>query len=174
MHTLAVLVLLYSPAEIPVAPQQSPEMWAALMEVSLALQIVSPAETWAADFASETRYVRHYMRLLADAPPLADADLLPSRECVLDCRRFSEQYAAHLAEQQLGCPRLAARQVQVLADAHALRHFWDRAAVATDSGRSWACRRQALTEMRGVIGAEAWYAGRWPAAAPVWGFHEID
>ncbi len=170
------LIVLYvlSPIEPPVASQAQPEMWQALKDVSLTMEIVGPHENWASDFRSELRYVRHYARTLQTAPPLADSDWLPPAWLAAEYCRFNEQYQCNLQNQQMLCGHRAEQYGDALRETRQLHAVWDSVRRATSSNQAWAYRRRSLQQLRETLGDEAYYGGQLPPAVPVWHFREID
>jgi hypothetical protein len=174
MWDYLVLFMIVSPIEPSVSPQAPPEAWQALKTISFHLEIVGPHENWASDFRSELRYVRHYARLLREAPPLMDCELLPPTWIAAEFCRFNEQYQCHLRGQRFVCSHRADDICATLRETRQLHLFWDSARCATSSTQAWAYRRRTLKDMRDLIGAEAFYSGRLPPSVPVWRFREID
>jgi len=170
------LIVLYvlAPIELPVASQASPEAWQSLKYVSMQLEIVGPHENWASDFRSELRYVRHYARLLQDAPPLADCDWLPSSDVAAEFCRFNEQYQCHLqAQQQLFTHRSDDIGV-VLRETRHLYCIWDATRRGTSNNQAWAYRRRSLCQLREMLGDPAYYRAQFPPSVPVWRFRDMD
>jgi hypothetical protein len=170
------LIVLYvlSPIEPPVSSQASPEVWQALKDVSLTLEIVGPHENWASDFRSELRYVRHYARALQSAPPLADCDWLPPAWLAAEYCRYNEQYQCYLQTQQVLCNHRADHFADVLRETRQLHGVWDATRRATSTNQAWAYRRRSLGQLREALGDEDYYSSRMPPAVPVWRFREID
>lgn len=170
------LVVLYvlSPIEPPVSPQAAPEVWQALKDISLQLELVGPHENWASDFRSELRYVRHYARTLYDAPPLADCDWLPPVWYAADCCRFNEQYQCHLQTQQMLLTHRSEELGTTLGETRQLHNVWDSVRRASSTNQAWAYRRRSLQQLREAVGEESYYSGRLPPAVPMWRFREMD
>lgn len=170
------LIVLYilSPVEPPVSSQAPPEAWQALKTVSLHLEIVGPHENWASDFRSELRYVRHYLRLLENAPPLADCDWLPPNAVATDFCNFNEQYQCHLQSQLLMAGPHTNDTGDALRESRQLHRVWDSVRRASSPNQSWAYRRRTLSQLREMVGEKAYYRGDLPPCVPVWRFREID
>ena len=174
MWYLYVSALILCPVEPDVSSQQSPEIWEALKEISVSLELVGPHENWASDFRSELRYVRHYWRTLQDAPRLADCNVLPAAWMVQDLCRVNEQYQCHLQNQQIIYPHRADDLGEVLREARQLYQVWDAVRRATGPTQAWAYRRRMLRQLRDMLGEDDYYAARLPPSVPLWRFKEID
>lgn len=171
---LYVACLILSPTEPDVSSQQNPEIWEALKEISVGLELVGPHENWASDFRSELRYVRHYWRTLNDAPTLGDCCVLPPAWLVQDLCRLNEQYQCHLQMQQVMYPHRADDFNEVLREAKKLHAVWDSVRRATGPNQAWAYRRRMLRQLKEMVGEEAYYAGRLPPSVPLWRFQSLD
>ena len=175
MWDYVVLLLVLSPVELPVSSQQPPEAWAALKSIALSTEVVGPHENWASDFRSELRYVRHYVRLLSDAPPLADCNWLPTTEFAAECCKFNEAYQNHLTTQQtLGGPTHEAEWASALCQTRQLYRVWDATRRATSTNQAWAYRRRTLMQVRDMLGEQDYYRAKFPPSVPVWLFHEME
>ncbi|MBY0522313.1 MAG: hypothetical protein K2R98_02895 [Gemmataceae bacterium] len=169
-----VFALILWPTDPPVASQARPEVWQALKEISVGLELVGPHENWASDFRSELRYVRHYWRTLQDAPRLADCNTLPSSAAVAELCRLNEQYQCHVQTQQAILIHRADDLAEVLREARQLYQVWDAVRRATGPNQAWAYRRRMLRNVREMVGEQAYYSGQLPPAVPVWRFQRID
>lgn len=173
MSFLWVLILILSPVEIPVSAHAGPEDWQALKALSLTAELVGPHENWVPDFRSEVRYVRHHARALMDAPPLADAALLPPLEYTADAARIAEQHLARLEWHQFSTPHRSDWFAAAITEVRGRACVWESIRAASMTGHAWAHRRTALARVREVMGPEAYYAGRWPAPVPLWTLTEL-
>jgi hypothetical protein len=165
--------MILCPDDPDVPPTASPELWQALKDVSLDLEIVGPHENWATDFSSELRYVRRHWRMLREAPPLADCCWLPSPSVARDMCCFNECYQSHLQMQRIIFPHRADELTSVLNEARQLYTIWDAARRANSPNESWALRRRMLLRLRETIGPTAYYNGQLPCWVPSWRFQEI-
>lgn len=110
-----------------------------------------------------------------DWPALSDAQRLPCAETCLRNRAESDAWR-HWAEQQAEWYPSRADQYRDFASACGRAyHFWDWAAAARNAFPTWDCcgykgeelQRYSLDILRTAIGAEAYYAGRWPSPVPI-------
>ena len=168
-----ILGLLLWPTDPPVPSKAPPQAWAALKDISQALEIVGPHENWAADFNSELRYVRRHWRALRDAPPLADCYWLPSPNTARELCCFNEGFQAHLQMQRIIYPHRGDQITVVLNQSRQLYCVWDAVRRANSPSESWALRRRMLLRLRETLGDDAYYSHRLPCWVPWWWFQEI-
>src|SRR5438477_6291186 len=91
-----VLVLVFSPVELPVPQRVSEPYWQALKQVARDLELTGPRCPWISDFESEVRWVRKNVRETADCPPLADARRLPPAVQIRQLLAFNSAYRQFL------------------------------------------------------------------------------
>lgn len=174
MWYVYIIGLILSPADPEISSQAPPQAWQALKEISLALEIVGPHENWASDFRSEVRYVRHYWRLLQNAPRLADCHSLPANADACEQCRFNEEYQCLLQTQQVIFIHRSDDLAEMLRQTRQLYQAWDCLRRANAVNQAWAYRRRMLGQLRDTIGMDAYYSGRMPPCIPLWYFEEID
>jgi hypothetical protein len=160
MRQLMVWLLIVCPVEMPVPHAAGPAWWTALKQASEALELEPAKGRWIDNWHSEVGWVRKYYRELGDAPPLSDALFLPPREEALHLLAFylSEQ----LYYQHLGRIRLHRHEeIQaILEDLRGDAQIWALVESATNAHNAWVCRRQALKQLRELLGPENYYAGQ--------------
>ena len=169
-----VAFLILCPTDPQVSSQAPPQAWQALKEISLDLEIVGPHENWASDFRSELRYVRHYWRLLQNAPRLADCQALPANSFACDQCRFNEEFQCCLQSQQVLFTHRMDDLNDVLRRPGNCTRTWDCLRRASAADQTWAYRRRMLVQLRELVGMDAYYNGRMPPCVPLWTFKEVD
>jgi hypothetical protein len=146
------------------------QLWRAVRLVARDLQLVSPSETWDGySFPGCVAYCRLLRQQLRGAPSVAEAEFLPDRPTALAQRQAAWDCRDVLAL------RLALRPWdhdlrEALSESRRLCVVWECIALAADGGQRWADRRERLQWLRDLLGPEAYYAQRWPAAVPWWRF----
>ncbi len=162
-----VLLLIISPVDPAVPAHASPEAWRALKEVSRALEVVGPHESWGNDFSLELAYVRTHFRDTRDAPPLAHAGLFPGHARAAEMCCFNRRFQCHLEMQQVVYLYHYDYLGAVLTETRQLHEVWSCARQAGCETESWPNRRRALRRLLETVGPESYYAGKLPAPVPV-------
>lgn len=166
MDYLYVLLCLLG---IVMPPQKAtPGQWAALKRIALVTEIAGPHESWG-EFPNEINYCRRFAQLLHDAPPLADAGRLPggAQESIW----LADRFCCYLEDRP---------QVQSDAVRRALKRtcwcrlVWQQIYAAKEPSAAWSSRRNALKELRQMVGPAAYYTGQWPTAIPMEYLREVE
>lgn len=170
---LDFLLALWLLTPLPVPERAPPTALASLLSVAAALDLAGPTEGWGvAPFGSDFRWTRQALWRLADHPLSHDAlRFPPTFEC-------DHALAANYAFRTYVEARLAfngrwGEGDEVLAECCRLAAAWSAARQAQGPG-SVAARREGLKQLRQVLGAEAYYAGRMPPPIPVWRLTWLD
>ena len=166
MQSYLVLLLIFSPFEVPFVPREASEpYWRALKQTAEALELTGKRRPWITDFRSEVSWVRqHYAEATeGNYPPLSDAYRLPPRHVCLQLYRFygASEYSLTM---QRGCRLHRWEEFsELICQAETAQRVWMLAAEAQDEDRILVERRRCLAKLRGLVGDDAFYEGRlWP------------
>lgn len=170
MWDLLTVLLIVSPVAPPVPHRAPAPAWQALKRVAGQLEVVGPKERWIDDYCSEVSYVRGHWRELADAPSLADAEALPPAAVARDWRCFNLCYQQALQRRRAVELHRREELDDALHEAEQLGEVLYLVEAATCPARSWVCRRQALRQLRELLGPEAYAASELPPCVPLWRF----
>ena len=170
MWDLLTALLILSPITPPVPHKAPAPAWQALKRVALRLEVVGPGELWIDDYRSEVGYVRTHWRELADAPPLADAYWLPPAAVAREWRCFNLRYQQGVQQRRAAEAHHREEWSDALQEAEQICEILFLVETAASPNKSWVCRRQALRQLRELLGPEAYAAGRLPPCVPLWRF----
>jgi hypothetical protein len=171
-YTYLALALLLVPADVP--PCWRPALAPYLQQVAIAGEVLDPRETsytlrHPGDFAEDLARLRHRVRELATAPPLADCQRWPDRNTITDALAFNRAYHQHL-EAVAAVDEVGA----ALGETDALYQVWDALREAQVPYYYVSPRRQSLALARRLLGDQAYEAGVLPPPVPWWRFRRID
>jgi hypothetical protein len=150
-----------------------------LQKLALQLEIMDPRETRYVlarmeDFRSDLQLLRRRYRTLADAPPLEECKRLPERCLVNDLLAFNRTYHQYLTNRQ-PVDLVHGEEVQTaMTETDRLYQVWDTVRDARCTYYYVTVRRQALKQLRCLLGEEAFYRGHLPPHVPVWRIPEVD
>src|SRR5262249_32657542 len=172
-HVLALAVLI-APAGCG-EPFSAPEhacVWRTVQEIALSLELLDPREaryvlSRDGDFDAGVPPVRRRAAELRDAPLIADPWRFPPAETA--CRQLSFNRTFHrnlsLRRDALGAqPGFD----EALAEAERLYKVWDAVRDAASEFYYVSVRRQALAQVRQMIGDDAYHKGQLPPPIPGW------
>jgi hypothetical protein len=158
----------------PLYPSARP----ALQALAVRLEILDPREVRYVlarpeDFKADLKLLRRRYRQLADAPPLSDAFRFPDRPLVNDLLTFNRTYRQYLtARQSIDLVHGEDLRAAVL-ETDQLYRVWDYVRDARCDYYYITVRREALKNLRDMLGAQAFYTGQLPPHVPVWRFQEM-
>jgi hypothetical protein len=175
---LAIVLLTASPSE-PV-PELSGESWptlrAAMQHLAYQWQILDPREERLLrpeELSADLTVLRRRYRDLADAPSLYDCVRFPEKALAVECLSFNRAYRKAI-EKRLPLEYDQADALkEILRETDELYKIWDAVRDARCEIYYVPVRRQALKQLRSLIGAEAYYSGQLPPHVPLWRFEEI-
>jgi hypothetical protein len=174
--------LLTAPEESAALKQPPPlydALRPALQELAIRWEIMDPREkryvlARPEDFQADLKLLcRRYRRLL-DAPRLADCYRFPDRATINDLLAFNRTYRQFLTARQPVDLVHAEELREALNETDQLYQVWDAVRDARCNYYYVTVRRQALQQLRTLIGERAYYAGILPPHVPLWRFPEID
>ena len=181
-YALAV-VLLTAPVndtvERPDADRDYEYLQTTLQTLAVQWEILDPREARyflarSEDFANDLNTLRRRHADLADAPPVFDCNRFPDRDVVSDMLAFNREFQKYvetrLATDSVGLPELR----EALNEAEQLYRIWDQVRDSRCDYYYVTVRRQALKQLREMVGIDAFYRGTLPPHVPVWRFPEID
>jgi hypothetical protein len=149
----------------------------ALRALAVRMEILDPQETKfllakGEDFAADMKILQGRYQELANAPYLEECSRFPSRELVEDMLACNQSYHKEL-EARLVLDRIHAEDIQAaLEETDQLHRIWETVREIRRDYYYVTVRRQALKELRNLIGMEAYYGGRLPPHVPTWRFPE--
>ena len=145
----------------------------ALRALVIQLEILDPQETKfflakAEDFASDLKILQGRYQELANAPYLEECNRFPSRELVEDMLACNQSYRKEL-ESRLVVDKVHADELQAaLAETDQLYRIWETVREIRREYYYVTVRRQALKELRNLVGMEVYYSGNLPPHVPTW------
>jgi hypothetical protein len=166
-------------AQLENAAQVHAELAPSLRALAIQWQIMDPRETGcllanAHDFDTDLRTLQERYRELRYAPPVSEARRLPSRAVVGELLASNRLYRQGL-EARLELDRVHSEDIQAAkAEAEQLYRIWDAVEAARSEFYNINVRRQALQQLREMVGDTAFYTGQLPPHVPVWRFPTID
>ena len=180
MVTISILAfaMITAPPSAP-APVIDAAAWptfrTALREQAIRCEILDPREERLSrldQFGADLTTLRQRHRDLRNAPPLADALRFPNRRQVSEMLQFNRDYRKHLKERQVVDLYRGSVFKDAIRETDDLYHVWDLVREATCEIYYVPVRRQALTDLRALIGPAAYFAGDLPPYVPLWRFVE--
>ena len=154
MSSFLVLMLVFSPVELPAPVHVCEPCWRSLKDLATILEISGPTCLWYDNFRQEIRWMRTRWRTIRDCPPLSDCNKLPNRQvCLENLSRVTAQEAWLL---RASAERLhwQERLEKPLKDVRKCIKFWEAATQSLNESQNWGCRRESLKEIRTLIGTK--------------------
>lgn len=172
--TAALLLVLLPPDTPLVDPgDTTPVHMQALKDTAQMLDLWSRDGPWG-PYPTEVRWCQDALRRVWGAPPIQDAQRLPSHAVCLARAEFAREYLCHLeAIQGVNLQRWYAVECAI-GEARDACLLWMQFAQAVDRNCSASGRRTAMRDIRDTIGEEAYYSGRWPCHVPIRMFKYIE
>jgi hypothetical protein len=173
---LVAAVLLTCPADLTVPNEAL--TWAevcrgSLLALALDAQVLDPQEpqtyfTRTEGAAADLKALQRQFEEFAFAPLVEEALRFPKRDVVLDFLICNRAYRAELQLRALLEPARAAHFEIAMHEAEELHHIWVVVADTRWGFLSVTARRQALQQLRDLVGEQAFYSGELPPYLPVW------
>jgi hypothetical protein len=179
MHACECLVAAVLLTTAPEAPAPSATLaWAqvcrtSLLALSLDAQLLDPREemshfTMARDAAADLKSLQSRFRDFGFAPLIEEARRFPERATINEFLAFNRAYRRDL-ELRLEVDAVQAAELRFgLAEANHLYQVWTLAADARWEALTIRARREALLQLRLLVGDEAFFRGQLPPYVPVW------
>jgi hypothetical protein len=150
-----------------------------LQQMAVQWEILDPREVRyvlarAEDFQADMKLLRRRYRNLSSAPRLSECDRFPDRTVVNDLLNFNRAYRQFLTVRQPVNLIHGDELREALNETDRLYQVWDAVRDARCNYYYVTVRRQALQQLRELVGVDAFYRGSLPPHVPVWRFPEID
>jgi hypothetical protein len=144
----------------------------AIRVLAIQWEILDPLETHilsqAQDFVADLRVLQSRYHEFAAAPQIQECYRLPERTVVEDLLAFNRCLQKDLKE-RLALDRIHAADLQAaLEETEQLFQIWDAVREARCEYYYVTARRQALQQLRNLIGMDAFYTGQLPPHVPLW------
>jgi hypothetical protein len=171
---LAACLLSGPPAGVEPVPTEEhwPSLRQALRQVGMDRELLDEKETYffdkRADFLGDLAIIRQRHADLHDAPPVADSFRLPPRSLASELCRFNMAFRKSLEERKEVELDRVDELSAVIREADQLYRVWD---LIRDAECEWLyvpARRQALKNLRELIGRDAYNRGEFPPNIPHW------
>jgi hypothetical protein len=125
-------------------------------------------------FAADLKQLQERCEELWTAPPVEEAARLPERDVISDLLDFNRVYQQALSA-RLEVDTVHGDEVQAaLTETNQLYQIWDAVRAARDDRYYVTGRRQALLQLRALVGDRAFYTGQLPPHVPMWRFPTVD
>ncbi len=141
--------------------------------LALRWEVLDPREAGhllarAEDFKDDLRTLQERCEELRTAPPLCEAERFPGRDLVSDMMAFNRAYHDNLSK-RLELDRIHAEELrQALQETDQLHRVWNTVHEINCPYYYVTYRRQALRQLRELIGEQAFYTGNLPPHVPLW------
>jgi hypothetical protein len=182
LKNMLAAVLLTGTWSVPLPQEPGPAygfLAPALRDLAVHLEIMDPKESdfllaHPEDFAEHVRQLQDRYRELRDAPPVSEAARLPARDVVNDLLNFNRAFYQELTE-RLEVDTVHSNELEAArSETTHLYRIWDAVRDARCEHYYVNVRRQALMQLRDMIGQPAFYAGQLPPYVPLWRFPVVD
>jgi hypothetical protein len=173
---LVAFALLTTPPDVLDLPQASDlhaPLASSLRALALHLELLDAREVGYVlaerdDFANDLKLLQGRFHDLRAAPPLAECKRFPDRELVGDLLAFNRLYRDGLTH-RLTLDRVHEDELKAaLSETDYLYRIWDMVRDANCEYYYVTYRRQALLQLRDLVGAHAFYTGQLPPHVPLW------
>jgi hypothetical protein len=172
---LAMLLLTAPPDkfEIPNQPDLHQTLGPSLTALCLEWELLDPRETnlfftSSDNFATDLEQLRDRYRNLHNAPPASDGDRFPDSELVNDMLTFNRNYRDSVND-RLHIDMVHIDELNtILVETDQLHQVYDTLCQARTAYHLVSYRRQALAQLRDLVGVEAYYTGQLPPHVPLW------
>jgi hypothetical protein len=172
---LTAVVLLTAPPgdyEAPEAVAAHADCAGAVRLLAIDLEILDPLETHILanpkEFAADLKVLRGRYQEFAAAPRLHECFRLPERALVEDLLACNRSLQKDLKD-RLALDRIHAADLRIaLEETEQLFQVWDAVREARCEYYYVTARRQALQQLRRLVGMDAFYTGQLPPHVPLW------
>jgi hypothetical protein len=170
---LAVVLLTSSPdkLEIPDSAALHQLVAPALTTLALHWELLDPRETdylkSAPDFVADVKLLQSRYAELHNAPPVAEVERFPGRDLVNDLLAFNRNYRDSV-NARLGLDMVHIDELRtILEETDHLNRVYEAVRDARCDYYYVTYRRQALAQLRDLVGLEAFYNGQLPPHVPL-------
>jgi len=172
---LAAVLLTTSPGvtEAPPAADRWAEVRDGVQQLAIRWELLDPRETHyllarREEFSVDVNLLRRRYQELKDAPRLADAERLPTKQLAEDMVKANRAFRAGINDRRALELDRAELLNAVLYEADQLYRVWDAVRDAKCEFYYVSARRQALRKLRDTLGDDAYARGELPPNVPVW------
>jgi hypothetical protein len=151
----------------------------ALKAVAVEWEILDPRENryvlaQAEEFPADLKLLQGRYRELVNAPRLEECIRFPERSLINELMAFNRAYRNDLTT-RLALDTVHEEELRAaLTETDQLYRIWDAVRDARCDYYYITVRRQALQQLRELVGAQAYYSGVLPPHVPVWRFPVLD
>ena len=155
------------------------ELAPALQRLAIDCEILDPRENryvlaQPQDFAADLKLLQCRYRELQTAPRLQECTRFPERSLVNEMMAFNRAYRSDLVT-RLALDTIHEDELRAaVTETDHLYRIWDAIRDARCDYYYITVRRQALQQLRELIGAQAYYSGNLPPHVPMWRFPVLD
>jgi len=122
----------------------------------------------AQDFASDLKLLQARYAEFHDAPLVAEADRFPARDLVNDMLAFNRNYRDSVSS-RLALDTIHVEELgTIVTETDQLHRVYEAVRDARCDYYYVTYRRQALAQLRDLVGVEAFYTGQLPPHVPLW------
>jgi hypothetical protein len=126
------------------------------------------------DYVADLNLLRRRYQELVNAPALGDCARFPERSAVNELLAFNRAYRQHIDVRQ-PLEQLHWWELRTaLHETDRLYQIWDKVRDARCDYYYVNVRRQALKQLRELVGDEAYYSANLPPCVPLWRFQMMD
>ena len=173
-------ILLTTPPGVPELPPDNEEFAGirdAIHKIAIDMEIMDPRESRYVlskpeDFCTDLNMLRRRYRELADAPKVADADVLPPRTQIIQLLEFNRDFRKQMDERAHFELDRSDLLRGIIWETDKLYQVWDAARDARCEFYYITVRRQALQKLKYMLGDEAYAQAEMPPNVPIWRFNE--
>jgi len=126
------------------------------------------------DFCTDVKLLQNRFQDFGKAPMVFEAMRFPDRDSVTDLLAFNRAYRETLST-RLALDMVHAEELSAaMRETDQLYRIWDLVRDARGEYYYVSYRRQALQQLRDMVGAEAFYSGNLPPNVPLWRIPIVD
>jgi hypothetical protein len=178
-YLLAVVLLTAPPGadDLPVPAAMFPVLRIPLQGMAVSWEILDPREmryilARPEDFAADLNLLRRRCQELTSAPTVEDCLRFPERPKVNELLAYNRAYRQHMDMRQ-PLELVHGWELRLaLQETDRLYQIWDKVRDARCPYYYVTVRRQALKQLREMVGEECYYSGNLPPCVPLWRFRD--
>ena len=178
-YLLAVVLLTAPPGadDLPVSAEMFPVLRMPLQGLAVTWEILDPRElrdilARPEDFAADLNLLRRRCQELVSAPAVDDCLRFPERPMVNELLAYNRAYRQHMDMRQ-PLELVHGWELRLaLQETDRLYQIWDKVRDARCPYYYVTVRRQALKQLREMVGDECYYSGNLPPCVPLWRFRD--
>ena len=126
-------------------------------------------------FQQDFNLIKCRYKKLYDAPFVVDCQRFPARSDCYDAKSYNRFYKQHIEfKLQVSVYQNKEFWRQTLQETDYLYQVWDTVSDSRSEYYYVTVRREALKNLRDMIGEDAYYTGELPPYVPLWRFNEVS